>query len=506
MKEVTEQTKRREILQKVNTEMDGFSLPLTIGKYKLFLEYRDKGGIDAMNLYLHLLFTGINQKTNQPHATNSYIMWAFGWGKTRLIKAKNLLKKFGLIEIIQKFKENGKFDKKYIKVLSITPLSMQKEISDTQRRDQERPACPTPGVPNARRVADHKCLKEEDKYLKEEDKYLREQVKYTGTEVPVYQNISPVNENISPPEKELGPASLSAIQFQDNVIAYWQEKIRNQYMPNPRPMTDNAEQKARKYLGAMRNGALTRMCTNITSDWARREELPIEYTNGHKWTEEEIKHAIDNYSLQFQPGYYPDTKEKKQKQTKNLPEFIYAKRNPHCPSLIIKLFVKPPKQFDNPEPPNQEYYEMVKSMLFENSYHESKLSEQEDRELRQIMVDIDNEWGRMWKKIGQYYAGSEEYQFRWNYGGKRDKYRNFLERYCRMLEDKGAWMLDQGRSLGVHQLRVGSKSWQDYMNYIRDEDGCYLQNPDFREITRAKSAYRRTQEMYEKEKTFISNG
>ena len=75
----------------MSIEVDGDLIFVTVAKYKLFYSY-GKIGIDAYLLNSHLMFTARLQKTNSVHAKDVYLREGLGWGSSRLLKAKNLLK------------------------------------------------------------------------------------------------------------------------------------------------------------------------------------------------------------------------------------------------------------------------------------------------------------------------------------------------------------------------------------------------------------------------------
>ncbi len=102
----------------IRVDKDGDLLFCTVGLYKLFLS--QKGGHDAFQLYIHLMFTARLQETNQVWAKNSYLMKGLGMGTPRLKKAKALLKKLGLVEYVQSRKNDGTMGEVYIKMNFIT--------------------------------------------------------------------------------------------------------------------------------------------------------------------------------------------------------------------------------------------------------------------------------------------------------------------------------------------------------------------------------------------------
>jgi hypothetical protein len=117
-------------------QMEGIPMPITFGKYGLFLHLSNKDqnkkrgyniAWDAYLIYQHLIYTGIMQKTNSVWANNTYIANGLNITSERVRQAKNLLKDMGLIEYQKDQKkekdEKGLFAKQYIKVITVTPLS-----------------------------------------------------------------------------------------------------------------------------------------------------------------------------------------------------------------------------------------------------------------------------------------------------------------------------------------------------------------------------------------------
>jgi len=145
----------------VGIEADGDLIFTTVAKYKLFLSYGTIGS-DAYLLYSHLMFTARLQKTNQVMAKDMYIRQGLGWGAKRLLKAKKLLIQLGLIEKIQKFKENGDFDGQYIKVKTkTTPFEIESvEENSATLESATRQTRST--------LSSNKCFNEKDKCFNEE--------------------------------------------------------------------------------------------------------------------------------------------------------------------------------------------------------------------------------------------------------------------------------------------------------------------------------------------------
>jgi hypothetical protein len=108
---------------KLDTHIDDIiNIPMSITKYEMFLAHGPVGE-HARALYMHLLYTGIRQQTNQVWANRAYIKKGLYWGQLKYQTALNLLIKLKLVEIIQTTNNGNIKGKKYIKVITRTPLS-----------------------------------------------------------------------------------------------------------------------------------------------------------------------------------------------------------------------------------------------------------------------------------------------------------------------------------------------------------------------------------------------
>jgi len=62
----------------------------TVGMYKLFLSQNN--GLEAFQLYMHLMFTARLQETNQVRANNYYLKRGLNWGEAKVKRAKSYIK------------------------------------------------------------------------------------------------------------------------------------------------------------------------------------------------------------------------------------------------------------------------------------------------------------------------------------------------------------------------------------------------------------------------------
>jgi hypothetical protein len=99
---------------KVGIENEADIIFITVKKYKFFFAEKKSGGIDALLLYLHLMFTARVQETASVYAKDSYLRKGLGFGEKRLKRAKAFLHKANLIEYKQSRDSSGLFEEKYI--------------------------------------------------------------------------------------------------------------------------------------------------------------------------------------------------------------------------------------------------------------------------------------------------------------------------------------------------------------------------------------------------------
>lgn len=86
---------------------------VTVGLYKFFMAH-GKDGLDAKQLYDHLVFTSRVQGSKAVRANMQYIQNGLGWGFGKVKKAKAFLSAAGLIEYRQKGGDDGRFQEQRI--------------------------------------------------------------------------------------------------------------------------------------------------------------------------------------------------------------------------------------------------------------------------------------------------------------------------------------------------------------------------------------------------------
>lgn len=91
--------------EKIKTDVDGDSLHITVGLYKFFLA---NDALDALKVYIHLMFTARLQATNQVWAKDSYLRKGCGIGQAKIKAAKKFLAERGLITYVREKPKEGK--------------------------------------------------------------------------------------------------------------------------------------------------------------------------------------------------------------------------------------------------------------------------------------------------------------------------------------------------------------------------------------------------------------
>ena len=104
-----------ETINAIETDAEFNPLLLSIGQYELFMAH-EKEGMEAMQVFMHLMYTARLQKTNQVWANNEYIMQGLKIGGDRLKRAKAWLHGKGMISYIQPREAGGTMGKSYIRL------------------------------------------------------------------------------------------------------------------------------------------------------------------------------------------------------------------------------------------------------------------------------------------------------------------------------------------------------------------------------------------------------
>jgi len=139
-------------------------------KYAFFMAH-GKTGHDAKELYLHLQYTAILQKTNSVKANDVYLMKGLGWGNGRLKKAKAFLSKHGLLEYKQQRKKDGKLGESYLIVKTRQHPDPDNNSRDTKTEEESNDGPEQePEAAESPPVLKDKCFNEKVKCLNEKVK------------------------------------------------------------------------------------------------------------------------------------------------------------------------------------------------------------------------------------------------------------------------------------------------------------------------------------------------
>jgi len=102
-------------IPQVRIDKDADVLLLTVGVYKLFLA-NGRPGLEAMELYLHLMFTARLQESNQIKANDAYLRKGLSVGTKKLRTLKSFLHRLGLIEYVRRRDTDGRILETFIRV------------------------------------------------------------------------------------------------------------------------------------------------------------------------------------------------------------------------------------------------------------------------------------------------------------------------------------------------------------------------------------------------------
>lgn len=104
-----------EEVRSVRVDKDADILFCSVGLYKLFLA-GGQAGIEAKQLYDHLMFTARIQETREVYANNTYLSRGLGWGMNRVKRAKAWLSERGIIEYVRRRRGDGSLGKSFIRI------------------------------------------------------------------------------------------------------------------------------------------------------------------------------------------------------------------------------------------------------------------------------------------------------------------------------------------------------------------------------------------------------
>lgn len=99
----------------IKLDKDQDIIPITVGLYRLFMA-SGAAGREAMDLYIHLIFTARLQETQQVRANNVYLARGLEWGQAKVKAAKAWLSEAGLIEYVRTRSDDGQLGEVYIRL------------------------------------------------------------------------------------------------------------------------------------------------------------------------------------------------------------------------------------------------------------------------------------------------------------------------------------------------------------------------------------------------------
>jgi hypothetical protein len=141
----------------LDPQLNPIILPTTL--YEFFLN-NGRTGIEAMTVWLHLVYTARRQSTNQVWANNIYLQNGLQLGERKIRTLKAWLHKHGLIEYVDQARDSrGTFkeqEKRYIRVKASSQYLQSTETAFTAR------------AVTAYADMTDKCLNEQEKCLKEQ--------------------------------------------------------------------------------------------------------------------------------------------------------------------------------------------------------------------------------------------------------------------------------------------------------------------------------------------------
>lgn len=137
---------------------------------------------DCIALYILYYRLAKWQKTNKIKATNEYVKKTLHWGKEKIIRTKDILKKCGLIEIIQQRNDN-KIIGWFIKINYIVSENTTAKIKVEQEVLNQEVLKPTSTKQETIALINNiNCLKKEIELLKEENNKLKSLLKESKQE------------------------------------------------------------------------------------------------------------------------------------------------------------------------------------------------------------------------------------------------------------------------------------------------------------------------------------
>ncbi len=431
-------------IENISIEKDDDIIFITVAKYKLFLSY-GKIGMDAYMLYSHLMFTARLQETNQVKAKDIYIRQGLEWGSDRLLKTKNLLIDLGLIELIQKRDEQGKFENAYIKIhAKKTPFEIEDITRNTPNPRTDKPV----SGQTRERVPGTKCLNEKDKCLNEKDKCLNEKDKIEDL------NKIPISDNFN-----------SLIETYREIIEYW-----NTYkFFTTHTIKENKTIKEIIKLLRIITSGISIDQIHIDKKYLKKHKIPIDLLS-KKVSIESIKKAIDAHAAMFAPDVFPADKKNL---AKHLLTFLFNENTKT--SAFYKCLAN-----GKPIPFHVPYIDRDLLKIYKK-IGQMPSGEATDRELRYVIKDILAEHKKICERVGIYEIGYTT--FRQQVGDIKDP-SPFLENHAEWLDET------YGDRFTLGMMKPHTRAWERFVHHLETfhEIGLYL---DDDEIEMRKKEYER---------------
>lgn len=434
-----------------NIQIEGLTLPMTFGKHSLFYKESKKKenmkrynntSFDAYIIYMHLIYTGIKQGTNSVWANNSYLSKGLGFSEERVKEGKRLLERINLI----KYKgsetdrtEEGKFKKKYITVLTLTPLS----------HTPDEPGMVRSGINTLSNKVSSLGSK---KVVSKDTNNTFSKKKVLENKTDNLKDKKSPNRNI---ELNLG--------FQ-KVLTIWNKAERPATKHKTGKITKTIEV-AQKYFFYLKKGIFLKHCNGITNEWMEKNNIPLEVRN-KKFTDKEIRACIKDCIKQFSPGYYPFTEEEKKRiLPKTLETTFFNPYNFSCPSVFLKVFFNPPSfSEENLAQVEIKYPETTKKYLTA-FFSCQELTQKMKNNIIRTVNDIVDDYDKKIVDMRIEHRGEKFFRYEIEDSSFRTHLLNFEGFIREHIEFVGSVLLKNSSLLPEVVMRLNNGFWDSFLSY-----------------------------------------